>query len=137
MATEVQKLEGMTSQMEGNVQNLKSQISKWENELQTLKARAQVSQATRKVNQQLANVDSSGTISMLERMRDKVQAEESLAEAYGEIAQVETSVDAEIDAALGSTNPVVTASASLEDLKSRMGQAKVEPAKSPAALPRD
>lgn len=139
LATEVQKLDGMTSQMESNVQSLKSQISKWENEIQTLKARAQVSQATRKVNQQLANVDSSGTISMLERMRDKVQAEESLAEAYGEIAQVETSVDAEIDAALGSTNPVVTASASLEDLKARMGQPKVvsEQSPSPAALPRD
>ena len=124
MANEIGKLDGMTGQMEANVQNLKSQISKWENEVRTLKARAQVSQATRKLNQQLANVDSTGTISMLERMRDKVQTEESLAEAYGEMASVETSVDSEIDAALAATNSPSSSTAALEDLKARMGQPK-------------
>ena len=134
MANEIGKLDGMTGQMETNVQNLKSQIAKWENEVRTLKARAQVSQATRKLNQQLANVDSTGTISMLERMRDKVQTEESLAEAYGEMASVETSVDVEIDAALAATNSPSTSTAALEDLKARMGQPKAIPLGNSAEL---
>ncbi len=122
-ASEVDNLDRMTAQMESNVQKFKSQISKWENEAQTLKARSQVSKATRKLNEQLANVDASGTISMLERMRDKVQTEESLAEAYGEMAMIETSVDAEIDAALGSDDGA-TRSASLAEMKARMGEPK-------------
>lgn len=122
-ARELENLERMAGQLEGNVQNLKSQISKWENEVQTLKARAQVGKATRKLNEQLANVDSSGTISMLERMRDKVQEEESLAQAYGEMADVDKSIDSEIDRALGGTAPAGQSDALLQ-LKARMGMAE-------------
>ncbi len=121
LSGEIDNMNNMTGQLENNVQKLKSQISRWENELQTLKARSQVSTATRKLNEQLAKVDSSGTIAMLERMQDKVQSQESLAEAYGEMAQVERSVDAEIEAALGAPGGGATQSAALEDLKSRMG----------------
>lgn len=127
-ARELEKLERMAGQLEGNVQSLKSQISKWENEVQTLKARAQVGKATRKLNEQLANVDSSGTISMLERMRDKVQEEESLAEAYGEMADVDKSIDSEIDRAIGGSS-TATQSDALMQLKARMGMAE------PLALP--
>lgn len=119
-AKELDNLERMAGQLEGNVQNLKSQISKWENEVQTLKARAQVGKATRKLNEQLANVDSSGTISMLERMRDKVQEEESLAQAYGEMADVDKSIDSEIDRALGGPQSAGQSDALLQ-LKARMG----------------
>jgi phage shock protein A len=116
---EADHLEQMTAKLESNTQNLRRQISKWENEIQTLKARAQVSQATRKLNQQLANVDSTGTISMLERMRDKVQEEESLAEAYGDIASADRSVDDEIERALGGQTSLNQSDA-LAQLKSRM-----------------
>ncbi len=127
---EIANLDAGVAQLETNVQNMKGQISKWENELQTLKARAQVSQATRKVNQQLAKVDSSGTISMLERMRDKVETEESLAEAYGDMALADRSVDSEIEAAL--SGPAAGSnSLALADLKSRMGMAE------PLALPKE
>lgn len=120
LSKELENFERMTGQMEGSVTNLKHQISKWENELQTLKARSQVSSATKKLNEQLAKVDSSGTVSMLERMRDKVQEEETLAEAYGEMAQVDKSVDDEIDKALsGSSAPAQ--SEALAQLKSRLG----------------
>jgi len=116
---EVKQFDAMTGKLENNVNQLKSQISKWENELASLKARSQVSKATRKLNEQLAEVDSSSTISMLERMRTKVQEEESLAEAYGEMAQVDKSVDAEIDAALGGGS-ASSGSASLAALKAKM-----------------
>jgi phage shock protein A len=74
----------------------------------------------RKINQQLAKVDTSGTISMLEKMKNKVQEEESLAEAYGKIAAVDAGVDSEIDKALAGP-PSTDASDSLADLKKRMG----------------
>ncbi len=119
LTKDLENFEQMSGRMENGVANLKQQISKWENELQTLKARAQVGKATKKLNEQLAKVDSSGTVSMLERMRDKVQEEETLAEAYGEMAQVENSVDDEIDRALeGSSTP--SQSEALAQLKSRL-----------------
>ncbi|NME66886.1 PspA/IM30 family protein [Flammeovirga aprica] len=93
---------GMLSKMESNVQSLKSQISNWENELKTLKARATVSDASAKLNKQLASVDSSTTIARLEKMKQKVEEKEALAESYGEIADISNNtVDNEIDKALG------------------------------------
>jgi phage shock protein A len=120
LSKEASHMEQMTAQLEQNIQTLKHQVSKWENELRTLQARAQVSQATRKMNEQLANVDSSSTISMLERMRDKVQEEESLAEAYGEMASVDKSIDDEIERALDGA-ATADGSDALVELKSRMG----------------
>ncbi len=127
LSADLQKFEGMSGQLEVNVNNLKQQISRWENELQTLKARAQVGSATRKLNEQLAKVDSTGTVAMLERMRDKVQEEETLAEAYGEMAMVEKSVDLEIEKAL--SGPGGGDSTALLELKSRLGMG------APLALP--
>lgn len=133
LSKEASHMEQMTAQLEKNTQTLKHQISKWENELRTLQARAQVSQATRKMNEQLANVDSSSTISMLERMRDKVQEEESLAEAYGEMASVDKSIDDEIERALDSGS-AAGGSDALEELKSRMGTPLVIEHRSPELI---
>ncbi len=120
LSREIENFDKMTGQVENNIQKLKQQIGKWDNELKTLKARAQVGKATRKMNQQLAKVDSTGTIAMLEKMRDKVQQEESLAEAYGEMAQVDRSIDDEISSALASGSSPST-SGSLAALKAKMG----------------
>jgi phage shock protein A len=38
------------------------------------------------MNKQLSNIDSSGTMAMLERMKEKVDEQEALAEAYGDMA---------------------------------------------------
>jgi phage shock protein A len=119
-AGEREKYDQMTAGLEAKVRDIRSQISQWENELKTLKARARVSTATRKLNQQMASVDSSSTISTLERMRNKVEQEEALAESYGEIAAAPKSADAEIDAALGSAS----SSESLAALKAKMGISK-------------
>ncbi|MBX2844383.1 MAG: PspA/IM30 family protein [Flammeovirgaceae bacterium] len=91
----------MVKKMETNVQQLKDQILSWENELKTLKARSRVSEATSKLNKQMAQIDSTDTIARLERMREKVSEQEALAESYADIADANTSIDDEIDKVLG------------------------------------
>jgi phage shock protein A len=95
------KFEQSAAQLDQSVQTLKTTIGQWENELKTLKARVTVSTATATINKQLAQLDSSGTVALLERMKEKVAAQEALGEAYGEIAQEGKSIDAEIDKAIG------------------------------------
>ena len=110
----------MVSQLQGNVNDLKSKIGSYENDLVTLKARTKTANATRKINQHLANVDSKGTVALLERMKEKASEQEALAQAYGEMADASTSVDDEIDKALaGSGTP--KAEDSLAALKAKMG----------------
>ena len=119
MQDEVQKYDNMTANLETKVNHLKSQVSTWENELKTLQARSKVSSATKKLNKQLAGIDSSSTVAMLERMKTRVEEEESLAESYGEIAAAPRSVDAEIEKALGDSSHA--GSDQLAALKERMG----------------
>lgn len=118
--TEHEKFAQNVSQLEANVKTLKSNISKWENELKTLKARVKVGEATKNLNKQLSQIDSSGTVSMLEKMKEKVSQEEALAEAYGEIADESKSVDQEIDKALEGSESL-QADDSLAELKKKMG----------------
>ena len=117
---EAEKLDASIAQLDAGVKKIRSNISTWENELRTLKARAKVSSATKKINKQMANIDSSSTVSMLERMKDKVTEDEALAESYGEIANESKSIDDELDKALaGDSN--TQASDSLAALKAEMG----------------
>ena len=53
-------------------------------------------------------------------MKDKVEEDEALAQAYGEVGQVELSVDTEIDRALAGAQPAA-AQDRLQELKARMG----------------
>lgn len=107
--------------LQGKVEKLKRDITKYENELVTLRARARTAASMKKVNRQLAGVDTSGTIAMLEKMKARVEEDETLAQAYGELGEsAGASLDAEIDAAL--TSPAQIAAAdSLAALKSKMG----------------
>lgn len=95
--SEAKSFDESVSKLEGNVSEIKSTIQKWENELKTLKARVKVSKATKNLNKQMAELDSSGTVAMLERMKDKVQQEEALSEAYGDLAKKNESIDAKLD----------------------------------------
>lgn len=117
--TEIEKFSASVSQLESNVNKLKSNISKWENELKTLKARVKVSNATKNLNKQMAAIDSSSTVNMLEKMKEKVAQEEALADAYGNIANESKSVDEEIDKVLDETQ--ASADNDLEALKKQMG----------------
>lgn len=118
--SEVEKFETNISQLDANIKKLKSQISTYENELKTLKARVKVSNATQNINKQMAQLDSSSTISMLERMKEKVEQQEALAEAYGEMANETKSLDEEIDKVIGDSNEP-KASAALNELKNKLG----------------
>lgn len=120
---ELQHHESGVSKLETNVKRLRTDISKWENELRTLKARAKVSAATKNINKQMAAIDSSSTVSMLEKMKDKVAQEEALAESYADIANESKSVDDEIDKALeGSAS--VEVSSDLAALKAKLNANK-------------
>ena len=118
---EVEKFDKSIAQLDVNIKKLRSQISTYENELRTLQARVKVSQATKNINKQMAQVDPSSTISMLEKMKEKVNQEEALAEAYGDIANESKSLDDEIDSVLGDSNKVA-ASDALAQLKEKLGK---------------
>jgi phage shock protein A len=113
-------LDNRCAQLDTSIKKLRSNISQYENELKTLRARAKVSEATKNVNKQMAQIDSGSTISMLERMKEKVEKEEALAEAYGDIANESKSVDDEIDKVLGDNSKGT--SDALAALKAKLGQ---------------
>ncbi len=106
--------------LQSKVEHLRRDISRYENELITLRARARTAASMKKVNKQLAGVDSSSTIALLEKMKNKVDEDESLAAAYGELHQVEGSLDADLDRALAAPS-ASQGSDSLAALKAKMG----------------
>ncbi len=109
----------MADQLQAKVEKLKQTITRYDNELVTLRARARTAKSMRKINQQLSSVDSSGTIATLERMKDKVMEEESLAQAYGEMSDNSSDLDDQIEKALAPS--AAQGSESLAQLKKKMG----------------
>lgn len=120
VSQEAERHEKMADQLQANVNKIKSTVSTYENELATLKARATTAASTKKINRQLSQIDASGTIAMLEKMKARVEEDEALAIAYGEIAIPDRTVDEEIKNAL-EKGQTPTASASLLELKQKMG----------------
>lgn len=118
---EQQRFENNVAQLDVNVKKIRSTVSQYENELKTLKARVKVSTATKNLNKQLSQVDASGTVAMLEKMKDKVAQEEALAESYGEIANESKSVDDEIDKALEGDSSQLKAADDLAAMKAKLG----------------
>jgi phage shock protein A len=110
----------LASQLQEKIGQFKSTISTHENELMTLRARAKTAAATKKINQQLSQIDSSSTIALLERMKNKVEEDEALAQAYGEMANVDSSIDAAIDRALADSQ-TLSPQDRLAELKAKMG----------------
>lgn len=115
---DLQKLETNVKQLDSSIKGLKSKITHYENELKTLKARAKVSEATKKINKSMSGIDSGSTISMLEKMKDKVARDEELAEAYGEMSNENKSLDDELDSVLNESD--VKSSDALEEMKRKM-----------------
>ena len=120
----------LADSLQVKVDKLRQSITKYENELITLKARARTAESMRKINQQLSGVDSDGTVAMLEKMKEKVRQEESLAEAYGQIVDGSTSIDEQIEKALKAPSVSGAPSDSLLELKRKMG---LLPAETPKA----
>lgn len=119
---EQEKNEVHAENLHANIEKMKSTISKWENELRTLKARHEVSQATKNINKQIAAIDSEGTVAMLERMKEKIAAQEALSEAYSEISLESKSIDDELNDALGGETEA--AKSDLEKLKAKIKGSK-------------
>lgn len=116
-AANATKYNSMAANLQSKIGELKSKVESWQNELRTLKARHEVSQATAKINKQFAEIDSSDTLAMLERMKEKVEEKEALSESYAELANATTSIDHEIDKALEGTK----GNASLDNLLLELG----------------
>jgi phage shock protein A len=104
--------------LETKITTLKNQIRTYENDLTVLKARAKTASATRKINQQLSNIDSGSTVSMLERMKQKVEEDEYLADAYAEVSDFASDED-EMEKALKEDNS--DKQLALDELKKKMG----------------
>ncbi len=113
--------ENMANQLQKNVDKLRTTINRYETDLVTLRARAKTAAATKKLNAQIANVDSGGTMAMLEKMKSKVEEDESLAAAYGDMANANTTIDDQINDALNSGEALPAASDNLAALKAKMG----------------
>lgn len=97
LGEQVNALQQSSKEMLHNTEILRDNMEKWQKELRTLKARVKVSKATEQVNKQLAHVDNRGIIGMLERMKSKVEDQEALAKAYGEISRERNSRKEELD----------------------------------------
>ncbi|WMX14760.1 PspA/IM30 family protein [Aureispira sp. CCB-E] len=95
-----QKYEKMVAGMNAKIQRLKREIAKWKSELKSLEARQKAAAAGMKINKAMAGMDSGKTLEMLNKMKERVENDEALAEAYGEMAVTSKSIDEEIDAAL-------------------------------------
>jgi phage shock protein A len=93
--------EAMVRKLEENASQLRNQIDNWEQELRALKARAKVSEATRKLNEQMSGMDINGTVNLMNRLRENVDQQEALAESYNTVLGSQNSLDAEIDKILG------------------------------------
>ncbi len=104
LQAESQKLQHECEKMQTNIHHLESSISKWENELRTLKSRVQISEATKDINRKMTQIDSNSTVSMLEKLNERVAEQEALSEAYGEISNDKKTVDQEIDDILKNTD---------------------------------
>jgi phage shock protein A len=119
LGVQVVALQQSSREMQRNTEILQENMEKWEKELRTLRARMKVSKATEQVNKQLAHVDSNGIISMLERMKSKVEDQEALAKAYGEIGRERNSKKDELDSLL--KNDSSSIERDLQAIKEKLG----------------
>lgn len=116
---EAKSFDESVTKLEANVQEIKNSLKKWENELRTLKARHKVAKATKNLNKEMAEIDSSSTVAMLERMKSKIQQEEALAEAYGDLANENKTLDKKLEELTDTTNQ--SAEEDLAALKKQLG----------------
>ena len=109
----------MAEKLQAQVDGLEHKIKSYESELVTLKARAKTATSMKKINKQLAGIDPSSTMAMLDRMKQKVEEDESSAQAFGEIADRPSAVD-EVDQLLADASSAAP-SEDLLALKRKMG----------------
>ena len=120
LQTDHEKQSTAAQTLQTKVEKLRHDITKYENELVTLRARARTADSMKKINKQLAGADASGTLAMLEKMKNKVNEEESLAEAYGDLGDASASLDHKLDDALADQGSIAANNA-LAEMKKKLG----------------
>lgn len=112
-----ERYDKMVDNMDGKIKRLKSELAKWKNELKSLEARYKAAKAGEKINKAMAGVDSSETLRMLEKTRERVEQAEALSDAYGEMIDENKSTDQEINDALADSGQ----SDALLEMKRKLG----------------
>ena len=100
---DIKNYETMSAKMESKIASIKEQIVNWESEIKTLKARHKVAITSKKMSEQLVSMSGNNAQALLENMKEKVNQEEAMAQAYDEISLIETDIDKEINEAVGTT----------------------------------
>lgn len=116
---EAEKLENSVHKLKIGVQEIENTIHKWESELKTLKARHKVAKATKNLNKQMAEIDSSSTVAMLKRMKDKIQQEEALSEIYDDMNEASKTMEDKLEKLMDNTK--ASAEDGLLALKKQLG----------------
>ncbi|MCH2043693.1 MAG: PspA/IM30 family protein [Saprospiraceae bacterium] len=116
------KYDAMETKVKNKIQSLKREIARWETELRTMEARLKAAEAGERLGKVMAGIDSSKTLEMLQRTKDRVEEAEARSEAYSELSDHGRSIDDEIDDALH--NPMV--SDALLEMKRKMGMVEEE-----------
>ena len=98
---DIKNYDAMAEKLESKIANLKEQISNWENEVSTLKARHKVAITSQKITKQMVSMSGNNAQALLENMKEKVNKEEALAQAYDEMTTIESDIDKEINDAIG------------------------------------
>ena len=98
---DARNFEAMAEKLETKIASLKEQITNWENEVKTLKARHKVAITSKKMSKQMISMSGNNAQALLENMKEKVNKEEAMAQAYDEMALIETDIDKEINEAIG------------------------------------
>ena len=119
-AKEADRLDASIAEFDSQADKIKSRVKQYETELLTLKARSRSAAAAQRINEITTRLDPEATLTMLEQMTARVEAEEALAEVYGEMARADRRVDDEINAAL-QQDPAKPTEDPLNKLKKDMG----------------
>lgn len=85
---ELEKSRNSLQEINSHVELLKANINKWDKELTILKTKQKINAAAAIANKKIANLDTDSTIAMLERMKAKAADQETLTDAYAELANV-------------------------------------------------
>jgi phage shock protein A len=93
----------MVAKLEDNIRQNRSQINQFEGELKSLKVRSKVSETSQKLNKSLSGIDTQGSNMLLEKIRDQVNEQEALAQAYNHVTGMQSSAEDEVDKILGNS----------------------------------
>jgi len=112
--------EAAEEKMAEKVKMITDKIHETQNDVKIVESRAQVADATEKVNKALSSTDTDGITATIDRMKEKVTATEFRAEAYAEVDNANITTESKINKILNETSP----NAALEALKAKRNAAK-------------